>query len=63
LPTRRCRERRETKKRREKEEVVKNYYEIQTKKLEIEEISARAAAKKVDTKRKEPGRSRPLSKR
>ncbi|KAK1611171.1 hypothetical protein QYE76_034844 [Lolium multiflorum] len=40
-------EKRDESKRWEKEEVVKNYFEIQTKKLEIEDINARAAAKEV----------------
>jgi hypothetical protein len=46
-------EKREERKRREKEEAVKNYFEIQTKKLEIEEINARVAVKEVDNKQKE----------
>jgi hypothetical protein len=43
----------EERKRREKEEAAKNYYEIQTKKLQIEEINAYAATEEVDNKQKE----------
>ncbi|KAK1662745.1 hypothetical protein QYE76_050904 [Lolium multiflorum] len=46
-------EKRDERKRREKEDAVKNYYEIQTKKLEIEEIIARAATKEMDNTQKE----------
>jgi hypothetical protein len=43
----------EERKHREKKEVAKNYYKIQTKKLEIEEINAYAATEEVDNKQKE----------
>jgi hypothetical protein len=43
-------EKRDERKRREKEETVKNYYKIQTKKLEIEGINAHVAAKEVGNK-------------
>jgi hypothetical protein len=43
----------EERKHREKKEVAKNYYKIQTKKLEIEEINAYAATEEVDNKQNE----------
>jgi acetolactate synthase small subunit len=39
--------------RRKKEETVKNYYEIQTKRLDIKKINAQVAAKVVDNNQKE----------
>jgi hypothetical protein len=44
------REKREERKGQEKEDAVKNYYEMQNKKLEIEKINTRAAAKEVGNK-------------
>lgn len=46
-------EKRDERKHLKKEESIKNYYEIQTKKLKIEEINARAVAKEVDNKQNE----------
>jgi hypothetical protein len=46
-------EMRDERKRREEEVAVKNYYEIQTKKLGIGDINACAATKEVDNKQKE----------
>ncbi|KAK1611174.1 hypothetical protein QYE76_034847 [Lolium multiflorum] len=53
-------EKRDERKRWEKEEVVKNYFEIQTKKLEIDEINARAAAKEVGQQAEGAGDRLPL---
>jgi hypothetical protein len=38
---------------REKEEVMKSFYEIQTKKLKIEEINTHVRSKEVDNKQTE----------
>jgi len=46
-------EKREERKSKESEDVAKNFYKIQFKKLEIEEINARSRAREVDLKHKE----------
>jgi hypothetical protein len=46
-------EKRDERKRWEKEEAVKSIVQIQTRRLEVEEINARAKTKEVDNKQKE----------
>jgi hypothetical protein len=44
---------REERKHKEREDAAKTFYEMQTKRLEIEEINARSRARKLDLKQKE----------
>src|SRR4051812_18977345 len=46
-------EKRDERKRKEREEAAKSFYEIQSKMLEIEEINARSRARELDLKQKE----------
>jgi hypothetical protein len=46
-------EKREERKSKESEDVAKNFYKIQFKKLEIEEINARSRSRELDLKHKE----------
>ena len=46
-------DKREERKRREKEEALKNYYDVQKRKLDIDEANARMRAREVELKEKE----------
>ncbi|XP_047053898.1 DNA ligase 1-like [Lolium rigidum] len=46
-------DKREERKRREKEEAMKNYYDVQMRKLDIDEANAKTRAREVEIKEKE----------